>query len=997
MALKGVAKAARSGRRHSSYGAAGGAAAGGPASRRQKKQPWRSLSKGAAAAAGAAPLQRRGGAAVPVFPPPPTPGTPRTGSLSLHRCAFTEWPISGGTAAAGVTLPGGGGALIAVGRANGVVEVRSSALGWGTLAALPAPPVEGTTVGLRVRGGRGGDGLAGQLDGAGPAVVSALAWAPTPVGVLLWAARRDGSLSLLRVGGGGVTVVVRLDLGGGPLWCLAAAPSAPAWAAATAASTGMAAETGLAVAVGCDDRRVRLVTPADATVLTPAVVAAAPGMEVVEGMAASASSALSWEVRSAGPPGGSRVLSIDWKANASSGLQTLVAGESKGGLRWLTKPPPAGWAPPSLAGGVGRPPIAAWTSGDWSVAVRTRLISHGEPAAVWAAAFLPTGNVVTGDATGRVMVWGAAAVAEAEFRIEGLVGAVTSLAVGELSPPDGALRGDVMVFVGAENGAVGALRAELLTDGAESSAAAAASPTWSAFRGRRSHQADVRAVVAVGGGVWASTGLDAGVVVWSGWDWLREARPVRVLPSSAPALPPVTTIVPAGPGGSEGALLVRAAANLQLWTLPSSEVACASGPGSDPVLLLEVVVRGVGGAVLAAAAAPQLTALAAVGVSGGAVYWLERVSGGSGYVGPLLVDEQPTFVVVPAALDAAASAAVAGARRLEFLGGGRSALVAIAADGRAVHLIVADAVLSADGGSSTGEAPAYRLAGSWSVDEPAAATKLYGALDAAPMPTGDVGFVTLATGKRAAAKKRKRAVPMVAVADTHGRVALLCLNAPLSARTLGAGTLDRPGATFTSVHPSTSALPVTALSFDGPCQRLAVVTAAHRVFVYDVSPEGLVETPWSVAFSAAMPLRRVVPESWRAALPPFAVVWPGERAGADTLLVSTYDFTAVLAMGANPEPFTAPLALGDGLVELMQPTDRNANRIVERSAGVKTGVRKPVRMWRVPGGHVLVLGPFQNVLGVGVLGPDGEVAVVERPSATLTHYLPEVLPKRSLT
>lgn len=203
MALKGVAKAARSGRRHSSYGAAGGAAAGGPASRRQKKQPWRSLSKGAAAAAGAAPLQRRGGAAVPVFPPPPTPGTPRTGSLSLHRCAFTEWPISGGTAAAGVTLPGGGGALIAVGRANGVVEVRSSALGWGTLAALPAPPVEGTTVGLRVRGGRGGDGLAGQLDGAGPAVVSALAWAPTPVGVLLWAARRDGSLSLLRVGGGG--------------------------------------------------------------------------------------------------------------------------------------------------------------------------------------------------------------------------------------------------------------------------------------------------------------------------------------------------------------------------------------------------------------------------------------------------------------------------------------------------------------------------------------------------------------------------------------------------------------------------------------------------------------------------------------------------------------------------------------------------------------------------------------------------------------------------
>ncbi|GAB0492775.1 hypothetical protein MMPV_004044 [Pyropia vietnamensis] len=917
----------------------------------------------------------------------------KMGSRGLP-CAFTEWPISGGTAAAGVTLPGDGGVLVAVGRASGVVEVRSSALGWGVLAALPAPPVEGITVGLRLRGGQGGDGVADQRDGAGPAVVSALAWAPTPVGVLLWAARRDGSLSLLRMEAGGLTVVTRLDLGGGSLWCLATAPAAPAWAAATAAATGMAVETGLAVAVGCDDGRVRLVAPADGTVLTPAVVAAAPGTEVVEGIAAIASSALSWDIRLAGPPGSSRVLSVDWKADALSGLQTLVVGEAKGGLRWLTKPPPAGWVPPPSTGGSSRPPVAAWIAGEWSVAVRTRLISHGEPTAVWTAAFLPTGNVVTGDATGRVIVWGDTAVAEAEFRIEGLVGAVTSMAAGELAPLDGSTGGDVMVFVGAENGSVGALRAKLPTDAADGSPASAATLTWSAFRGRRSHMADVRAVVAVGGGVWASTGLDSRVVVWSGWDWLREARPFRLLPSAGPAMAPVTTVVPAGSEGSEGGLLVRVGAILQLWTLPPPSTAETSG---NPLLLLEVVVRGVGGAVLAAAAAPQLTALAAVGVSGGAVYWLKRVSSGS--TGPLVVDEQPTFVVIPVALDAAASAAVAGARRLEFLCHGRVGLMAISADGRTLHLLMADDVPAFKGSGTTGEAPIYRLAGSWSVDEPTAATKLEGARDISPLPTGEVGFVTMAVSEQPVTKKQAGGLrmAMVAVADTHGRVALLCLDRFLSAPPPGVDTPARPAATFTYVQASTLAHPVTAMAFDGPCQRLAVVTAAHQVHVYRVSPAGLVETPWSVVFSAAMPLQRVRTESQWPRPPPFAVVWPGVRAGADTLIVSSINFTAVLAMGADPPPSTKPMASDAGLVEPMRLTEHNIHSVVVRSTGVRVGMHKPVDVWRVPGGHVLMLSALRNVLGVGVLREGGEVAIVERPSSTLSQYLPEVLPKRPLS
>lgn len=946
-------------------------------------------------------------------PPPPRhehfAPTSGTHALSLHRCAFTEWPISGGTAAAGVALPGGG-YLLAVGRASGVVEVRSSALGWGTLAALPAPPVEGATVGRRLRGGRGGDGVAGQLDGAGAAVVAALAWAPTPVGVLLWAARRDGSLSLLRVGGGGVGVVVRLELGGGPLWSLAPAPAAPAWAAAAAAATGVGAETGLAVAVGCDDRRVRVVAPADETTLTPSVVAAAPGAEVVEGMAAAASSALAWEVRSAGPPGGSRVLSVDWKGDEASGLQTLVAGEAKGGLRWLVKAPPAGWerhtgaAGGGCVGSGGRPPTGVWTAGDWSVGVRTRLVSHGQPVAVWAAAFLPTGNVVTGDGTGRVVVWGAAAVAEAEFRVEGLVGAVTSLAAGELPPPDGAARGDMMVFVGAENGAVGALRAELPTPKA-TGAAARAVTTWSAFRGRRSHDADVRAVASLGGGVWASTGLDAGVVVWSGWDWLREARPVKVLPSPAPAVAPVTTVVPAGPWGSERALLVRAAANLQLWTFPSPPVGRPTGPEADPVLLLEVVVRGVGGAVLAAAAAPQLTALAAAGVTGGAVYWLERVAeegvGHGGNSGPLLVDEQPTFVVVPAALDAAANAAVAGARRLEFVGGARTALAAISADGRVVHLLVAAAAaVGGKGGGGVGEAPAYQLAGSWSVEEAAAVAAGASFLDAptaAPLPSGEVGFVTMAVGgPPPGGRDASPAGPVVAVADTHGRVALLSLAAPLSPRPPVGGPSGRPAATFTCVRPSSAAQPVTALAFDGPNERLAAITAARRVHVYDVTAQGLVETPWSAAYSAALPLRRVVPESRWPVTSPFAAVWPGGRAGAGTILVFATDFAAALVMGADPPPYTLPLTVGAGVVDVVPPAEHRASRMAVRSTGAKVWVRREMCLWAVPGGQVMVLGPFANVLGAGTMGPGGEVAVVERPTATLTQYLPQVLPKRSL-
>lgn len=312
-----------------------------------------------------------------------------------------------------------------------------------------------------------------------------------------------------------------------------------------------------------------------------------------------------------------------------------------------------------------------------------------------------------------------------------------------------------------------------------------------------------------------------------------------------------------------------------------------------------------------------------------------------------------------------------------------------------VHLLVADAASEWRGGSR--EAPSYRLAGSWSIDEAAAATEADGPRDATPSPAADVGFVTMAIGEQAPSEGRSQATPMVAAADTDGRVALLCLDAPLLPQPAGAEPRGRPRATFTYVHPSTSAHPVTALAFDGSGQRLAVATAAHRVHVYNVTPGDLTETPWSVAFSAAMPLQRVVPERRSLAMPPFAIVWPGGGAGANTLLVSAHDFTAVLAMDADPQPPLPPLALGAGPVKPLRPTKYAAHRVVVRAADVKTGVPKDARVWRVPGGHVLVLGPFSNVLGVGALGPGGEVAVVERPSSTLTEYLPAVLPKRSLT
>jgi len=626
-----------------------------------------------------------------------------------------------------------------------------------------------------------------------------------------------------------------------------------------------------------------------------------------------------------------------------------------------------------------------------------------------------------------VTVWGAAAVSEAEFRIEGLDGAVTSLAVGSMAPAAGAgADGDLLVFVGAENGGVAALRSAP-DGGGGATAAGPASAAWSVTRGRGLHDADVRAVVALGDGVWASAGLDGRVCVWSTPTFLGGAFVDRVLPAAAPAGAPVAVVVRGGGGAPDGAVLVRAAGCLQLWTLPPplGEGGGGGGGGAggaaaaaavDPTLVLEVVARGMGGVVGAAAAADDLSALAAAGAAGAAVYCLERVGGDA--AAPLVVGGAPAFVVVPAVLDAAATAAAAGARRLAFVGGGRAGLVAIAADGLAVHLLLAVGGDGGDGGGDKDDSgdrapPAYRLAGSWSIDEAVAARG-----DDASAPTVHPGretaFTTLAVGACAAG-------PLVALADTGGGVALLCVTSPLAATGADGGPRRgrRPAATLTAVRVAGGVTPVSAAAIDAAGGRLAAVTTGRRVRVFAVVGGRLGgETAWSAAYAEANPLRRAGGSAKSAAPPPpFAAAWldgpatagggggprlrggggggggGGDGGGGDTLVVGSHDRAVALIMGPAPPPGTPSVGTNKGAVRAVR--DRAVGVVLRSAAGVgATGRARRARAWDVPGGEVVALGTYANVLSVGVLAGGGDVAVVERPTKSLVEYLPAVLPRR---
>lgn len=410
-----------------------------------------------------------------------------TASLTKHVLSCIDWPVSGVAALA--VAPDG--RLLASARADGSLELRRA----GPHAAPPACTVPPPPVAA------GGAADAHIADSA----ISSLVFAGAETIV---ASRVDGTLEIFRVVDGHfLEATVALRLPGGALWAVAA--------------------HGRCIAVACDDRRVRIVRARnDDGPPFPADPAA-------------------YDVRSL-PRGPSRVLCVAW---ADAGA-TLVAGDAKGGLRWLS-------AATGSVLGIGR------LRGDvriWCVAVAKR-----------------GAEIVAGDSTGRVTTWDAAThVLCDEIRIEALHGDVLSLAA--VAPAtDGRDIGET-VLVASAGGSVGAIVAP---------PAARAGDRWAPVRAKRLHTHDVRALAVLppqsGGGAasFVTGALDSTMCVLPVASLLREdVRPERIRPFASPSSQPHVQFIP-----RRNVVVARHASSVDVWRVYESE---------SPALLFRLSLHSLG-------------------------------------------------------------------------------------------------------------------------------------------------------------------------------------------------------------------------------------------------------------------------------------------------------------------------------------------------------------------------------------------------------------------